>query len=727
MQAPYKLIERLQQSIDTLEISNASDLNEALDEIRAHLDKRAQEANELSKAQADAIVNSAEIISELEDTKESLYQAHLVAEAATKAKSTFLANMSHEIRTPLNGILGFTELLRNGAAKNDPAMQREFIDTIHSSGNHLLKLINDILDISKVEAGQMTFERIDTSPSRIVSDAASMLRVRAQEKGLGLNIEYDGKIPRTIHTDPARLRQVLMNLVGNSIKFTEQGEVRVLAKMIEQDGRPMMVFKVQDSGIGISEENIQAIFKPFKQADSSITRRFGGTGLGLSISRQLVEALGGTIQVTSAEGKGSTFEFTVDPGPIDYENLIEGKDLAEAVFQNPSLNNTTPGIKKISGSVLLVDDGETNRRFVSLVLQQTGIEITEAGNGQQAVQLATSEPFDLILMDMQMPIMDGYTATRLLREKGITIPIIALTANAIVGDKKECLEAGCTDYLSKPIKHDLLLQTVAETLQRSKKVLSGSISSENASQDNSSTNSVAEKSLENQPNLVSTLPPDFPQLNSMIADFVKRFNEKLDEFHNALNCCDFQKIAELAHWLKGTGGTLGFNILTEEAASLEKLLLDNPENRIEAIAEAIETLVMLEQRISSLETEETTDSPSRAGELLTKSLQQKEDHAMVMLTLEEQSQIDHTTAEINLRRHKTDVGHALLSEITHANIAIVDDENANIEVVRHLLSENGYKCFATTTESNNAIEIFQSKVATRPRLARHFDAWNGWP
>ena len=235
-----------------------------------------------------------------------------------------------------------------------------------------------------------------------------------------------------------------MNLVGNSIKFTEQGEVRVVAKLVEQDGKQMMSFEVRDTGIGVAADKIEKIFDPFTQADSSVTRRFGGTGLGLSMCKQLAEALGGTIGATSVEGLGSRFTFTIDPGPIDSENLIDGEGLAEAVQDKKPKEEASALPQKLVGRVLLVDDGETNRRFVSLSLKQTGVEIVEAVNGEEAVRLATSQEFDLVLMDMQMPIMDGYTATRELRDKGITIPIVALTANAIVGDKKKCIEAGCT-------------------------------------------------------------------------------------------------------------------------------------------------------------------------------------------------------------------------------------------------------------------------------------------
>ncbi len=670
------------------------------DPYPSRIDSRLEFLKQIGELMGLAIANDA-LASDLQHAKEA-------AEAANVSKSTFLANMSHEIRTPLNGILGFTELLRNGTADNDRQQQKEFIDTIHASGKHLLNLINDILDISKVEAGQMIFERAEVSPSHIVSDAASMLRVRAQEKGIALNVEYEGKVPRTINTDPARLRQVLMNLVGNSIKFTEQGEVRVLAKLVEQDDKPMMSFEVRDSGIGIAADKIEKIFEPFTQADSSVTRRFGGTGLGLSMCKQLVEALGGKIGATSVEGQGSRFEFTIDPGPIDPKGLINGEDLAEAVLERPARKEMLVVPEKITGRVLLVDDGDTNRRFVSLALMRTGVEITEAVNGEEAVELATSQEFDLVLMDMQMPIMDGYTATRVLREKGITIPIVALTANAIVGDKQKCIEAGCTGYLSKPIKHDLLLQTVAETLLES-----------DDAHPNASPNSISqptpeglgapEKNVEKTTKLVSTLPADFPELDSMVADFAERLDEKIDEFHTALKRHDFEELAKLAHWLKGTGGTIGFDVLTEKATDLEQLALNDPENRIDEISTAIETIVELEQRIAFADVA-AHDKPhnseqSSAGELLEQSLKEKQGHASVMLTAEEQCYVEPAAGL------PANVGPVeLLSDITQANIAIVDDEKLNIEVLRHQLSDNDFQRFVSTTESGKAIALFHESL-----------------
>ncbi len=723
MNAPCEKIDRLKDCIDELDVPVESDLHNAWNDVRAHLTQQAEESTQLGMAQADAIVHSAEIICELEETKERLHKAHLTAEAATQAKSQFLANMSHEIRTPLNGILGFTELLRNGAAGNDAEQQKEFIDTIHESGNHLLNLINDILDISKVEAGQMVFENLAVSPSQIVSNAASMLRVRAQEKGVALNIEYEGKIPRTIHTDPTRLRQILMNLVGNAIKFTDQGEVRVLARMVEHDGRPMMAFEVKDSGIGIPDDKIETVFEPFTQADSSVTRRFGGTGLGLSMCKQLVEALGGTIHATSVEGKGSRFEFTIDPGPIDHDSLVDGNELAEAVCQSPTIDSASHCPIKVTGRVLLVDDGATNRRFVSVALRQTGVDITEAENGEQAVELATSQEFDLILMDMQMPVMDGYMATRLLRERGFTTPIIALTANAIAGDKKKCIEAGCTDYLSKPIRHDLLLQTVTDTLLKNSDGNSVATSSvpDVPADDSSNTPKQAtfettpsgeqSRATDAEPKLVSTLPPDFPELDSIVTDFAKRLDQKLDGFRAALNCRDFQQLAELAHWLKGTGGTLGFDVFTEEAAHLETLSLNTPEERIAEISDAIETIARLEQRIATAETESSIGQPSRAGELLAQSLQEKADHASVMLTETEQ---DHLVRVENDPLREPDATIRLLADITQANIAIVDDEPIMVDVLRHQLGEGGFRWFVATTESENALAMFRE---TRPDLA----------
>ena len=396
-----------------------------------------------------------EDVTQLEEKKQE-------ALAATEAKSLFLANMSHEIRTPMNAIIGFTDVLRRGI-ETDEGKQREYLDTIHSSGHHLIGLINDILDLSKIESGKLEIEKRDASPHAMMLDVANVMHFKAQEMGLELKVLTDGRIPETIVTDPTRLRQVLMNLLSNAVKFTEKGGVTIMARLDKRESGTLLAFDVTDTGIGIRQDRIDQIFSPFVQADNTVTRRFGGTGLGLAISKQLATALGGELTASSVYGEGTTFSVTIDPGAI--EN-VEHLTMEEA---RPRLAATSTISQKHTyklppARILLADDGEANRQLASLLLTRAGLTVEEVENGADAIAKATSEDFDLILMDMQMPVMDGWSATRALRQRGYEKPIIALTAAAMVEDAQRCFDAGCDDFLTKPIELDKLISAIGKAL-----------------------------------------------------------------------------------------------------------------------------------------------------------------------------------------------------------------------------------------------------------------------
>jgi PAS domain S-box-containing protein len=400
-------------------------------------------------------------------TEADLEAARQAAEAASRVKSEFLANMSHEIRTPMTAILGFTEtLLDTGRTRSD---QAKAVETIRSNGEHLLSIINDILDLSKIEAGKMPIEQVACSLPQLLSDVKSLMQPRAAAKGLYLDVDCSESLPEEVLTDPTRLRQILINLIGNAVKFTDSGGVRLVARFVGEE-RPAMRFDVIDTGIGISPHQAEAIFLPFAQGDTSTARQFGGTGLGLTLSKQFAELLGGDLVLADSQpGVGSRFQFSVAARLPDNVKMID--NLRVAVCQEeakPPAAETAP--IRLSCRVLLAEDGADNQRIISYFLQKAGAEVLVAEHGRLAVDAALAaagegRPFDVILMDMQMPVMSGYEAAALLREENYPHPIIAVTAHAMTDDRRKCLEMGCDDYLSKPIRREELLQVVKRHTQ----------------------------------------------------------------------------------------------------------------------------------------------------------------------------------------------------------------------------------------------------------------------
>ena len=457
-------------------IATAIDAMHGGERIKKLLDETQRQAKELGTANEDLEEKSqclqlqkADIEkrnTELEFARAEVEQQARELAQASKYKSEFLANMSHEIRTPMTAILGFSEMLQNEEENVlAPAQRRESFRAIERNGNYLLAILNDILDISKIESGKLQIENIDCSPGDVLSDVAHLMRERADDKGLSLEVEFDGPIPLHIQSDPTRLRQILINLIGNAIKFTEAGTIRVVARLLDGDSdEPRMQWDVVDTGIGLSERQIGKLFQPFVQADTSITRKFGGTGLGLTISRRLAEMLGGGVGVRSVLGEGSTFSVTVSTGPLAGVKMID--HLTEAKIPVEQNAQSAKADVRLDCRMLLAEDGPDNQRLIGFILRQAGAEVTLADNGQQAVDMASAakvegRTFDVILMDMQMPVLDGYAATRKLRDAGYTAPIIALTAHAMKHDRQKCLDAGCNDYATKPIDRRKLIATVA--------------------------------------------------------------------------------------------------------------------------------------------------------------------------------------------------------------------------------------------------------------------------
>lgn len=414
------------------------------------------------------IIGTAQDITEVKKIEEQLQLAKRLAEEASQAKTNFLAHMSHEIRTPLGIILGFTDLL------SDPGLSAQertnYISTIQKNGRMLASLINQVLDLSKIETGKIETEVLEVQTIDILRDIKHLMEPKANENGLQLKFSFREAIPTQIHSDPTALRQIFVNVIGNAIKFTPSGRVEVRTRVIRSKGRTLLAFDVADTGVGLTIEQRNRLFKPFSQADATTTRKYGGTGLGLYLSKRLAQALGGDLRLLkSLPQKGSVFRLTIDPGPITgtiFKKYTEIPDVEIAPFPIA----TTPLIreKKLSGKkLLLVEDSEDNQRLVMKLLNMEGAHVDVAPNGAIGVEKALRREYDAVLMDIQMPIMDGYEATRHLRESGYTAPIIALTAHAMLEEKERCLRSGFSDYLSKPINKSDLVEHIllAETLK----------------------------------------------------------------------------------------------------------------------------------------------------------------------------------------------------------------------------------------------------------------------
>jgi PAS domain S-box-containing protein len=398
-----------------------------------------------------------------------LEKARAAAENANRAKSAFLANMSHEIRTPLTAILGYADLLREEeSATISPEQRTQTIDTIRRAGQHLLTIINDILDLSKIEAGRMSVERIETPLLGVLREVESFMRVRAAAGGLTLTTRLARPLPDRILSDPTRLRQILMNLVGNAVKFTEIGSVTITADAVERDGQSRLVIDVEDTGAGLTEEQASRLFEPFSQADASTTRRFGGTGLGLTICRRLANIMGGDVTLHRTQpGRGSCFRVELPLVPAPSAAMVANLDALTAA---PAPAPSQPRVS-LRGRILLAEDGPDNQRLIAFHLRNAGAEVAIADNGRIALEMIDraaggGAPFDLLLTDVQMPEMDGYTLARTLRERGSTLPIIALTAHAMAEDRERCLQAGCDDFATKPIDKPALLATCARWMGR---------------------------------------------------------------------------------------------------------------------------------------------------------------------------------------------------------------------------------------------------------------------
>jgi PAS domain S-box-containing protein len=524
-------------------------------------------------------------ISERKRLAHELAKATQDAENANRAKSEFLANMSHEIRTPMGAILGFTEMLL--VKSPEQCAQISCVQIIRRNSLHLLELINEILDLSKVEAGHMKVESISCDLPALLLEIISLMRPRAAEKGLGFGVTFEGPIPNLIQTDPLRLRQILVNLLGNAVKFTESGRIDMRITD-EGDGGPNILLRIDviDSGIGMKPEQLSRLFRPFTQGDESITRKFGGTGLGLTISGHLAKLMRGGVTAVSQPGIGSIFTLKVDGGLS--AGVERTKDLTEAMLPTPMDRRLQANIQ-LRGHILLVEDGADNQRLLRMQLSGAGASVTSALNGQIAVDLTTTQPFDLILMDMQMPVMDGYVATIEIRRRGLTMPIIALTAYAMAEDRDKCMASGCTAYLSKPIDEETLLKTVHEYL-----------GIDHSPAPNDCAGAGIEGSLppataaDGSNRIKSSLSGDL-QIMQIMPAFVDGLPGKVGKMIVLLERNDLGALREIAHQLLGTCGGYGFAPVSQPASSVEKSIKAG--SSLESIAVETKSLIEVIRRI----------------------------------------------------------------------------------------------------------------------------------
>jgi signal transduction histidine kinase/HPt (histidine-containing phosphotransfer) domain-containing protein/ActR/RegA family two-component response regulator len=482
-----------------------------------------------------------EDVTEKRKAEAELLTAKQSAENAMHAKSQFLANMSHEIRTPLTAILGFVEALRDEGPYNQT--QSHCLEVIRNNGHHLLTIINQILDLSKIDAGALTIETAPCNVVQMIEELRFMFAPTVASKALAFSVHYEWPLPRTVSTDPLRLKQVLINLVGNAVKFTERGTVELHVRW--DDEARQIAFTVIDSGIGMSPEHTANLFMPFSQANESITRRYGGTGLGLSISERLIRAMGGALQVQSVKGQGSTFSFAIPSLGGSVPALIRRAPMKRA----SQSDGETTALPTFQGRVLFADDALDNRRLVELLLRKTGVEVVLVEDGKQAIQSALSSPFDLILMDVQMPTIDGLTATKTIRRSGITTPIVAISAGAMTSDVDQAISAGCSMHISKPFSKEAFYQMLSNYLTPS---------------------ATGERPGSGAP-LHSSLEGNDPEMLPLLLDFIEGLPTRIADVKVAAGRVDAPMVAALAHKLKGSAGMYGFPELSVLAGKLEGL------------------------------------------------------------------------------------------------------------------------------------------------------------
>ncbi len=513
------------------------------------------------------------------------------AKMANQAKSEFLANMSHEIRTPLTAILGYTDILREESVAAGPNERGTgALDTIRRAGEHLLAVINDILDLTKIEADKLVIEQVETELPRLLFDVDSLMRPRAASKGVILQSTLTTAIPGRILSDPTRLRQILMNLVGNAAKFTDTGRIDIRALVVMRQQQPMLRIEVEDTGPGMTEAQAANLFQPFMQADASVTRKHGGSGLGLTIARRLAVMMGGQVSLDfTAPGRGSRFVLELPLFPLEDSALVHNLDACK-LDSSAGMPSVRGEVIRLHGRILLAEDGEDNQRLISFHLGKAGAEVTVAANGALALeQLRAAEragtPFDLLVSDMQMPEMDGYTLARTLRKSGSTIPIVALTAHAMAEDRRKCLEAGCDDYAVKPIDKLLLLRTCKRWLggvSIAVEIFPDSLGGSHGLDDHSEIDTdlstatspapphAAAIAAERPSDVLTSELADDPDMADVVREFVTALADRVLVIERTYAARDWPALSAVCHQLKGAAGGYGYPSISQAARDAEQ-------------------------------------------------------------------------------------------------------------------------------------------------------------
>ncbi|GAB2688416.1 response regulator [Aliiglaciecola aliphaticivorans] len=540
---------------EKIQVSEKSELGELALEF-GNMQQAVMEREQKIKDQAE----------EIRQTNKAKYQIEIVqkeqelAKSANEAKNRFLANVSHEIRTPLNSIIGYTQVLDDAQASL--LEKQQATQAINSSGQYLLNIINDVLDLSKIEAGKIHLQNTDSCTVSLLNEVQSYMGRFAAEKNLEFNLQLNFPLPRFINTDPTRLKQILLNLCNNAIKFTDVGKVELQVYFDSYKRR--LIFVVSDSGVGMSEEQQLRLFTAFSQGSSAINRKYGGTGLGLYISKQLIEIMGGHIKVTSQEGEGSQFAVYLPWSEAQNKAMLTTQKEADAIALQYQHNEVK--IPSLSGHILCVDDNQDNLQLVAYLLRKTGVKISLASSGLQALELAKQHHFDLVLMDMQMPDMDGLETTRQLLNSGMQCPILMLTANVDSESIKQVMQAGATAHFGKPIKTEAFYAKLRELM------------------DLDSLNKNEQQGL--QPS---------SEFERLIEDYKTGFESKISDIQVAVNQQNWYEVQQLMHKLKGSAGSYGFDSISELAKQVEDNLAQEQYNKATQSLEQL-TQLMRETR-----------------------------------------------------------------------------------------------------------------------------------